>query len=184
MTIHEALAALHTLTDLPEARRRYLAVLAADAPTDADRKLIVVKARHECRTVRENLSADLRAEFDARRVAVAERAQRPAEVPQKPSQRRFPTPDGIRYPASRPVVITWTSPTKISEPVKVDRRPLVGKAPEKKNTLEKKPKAVPVIAHGTLSGYTNGKCRCPACAEVWRDYSREYARGRSKRKQK
>ncbi len=29
--------------------------------------------------------------------------------------------------------------------------------------------------HGTIGGYSNHKCRCDACAKVWRDYCRELA---------
>lgn len=31
---------------------------------------------------------------------------------------------------------------------------------------------------GTITSYTKGKCRCPACAEAWRDYQRTYMRER------
>lgn len=31
---------------------------------------------------------------------------------------------------------------------------------------------------GTITSYTKGKCRCPACASAWRDYQRTYMRER------
>lgn len=55
--IPEALAAIRDLDALPEARRHFLCVLAADALTDADRALIVMKAGDEERRVRRNLEA-------------------------------------------------------------------------------------------------------------------------------
>jgi hypothetical protein len=30
--------------------------------------------------------------------------------------------------------------------------------------------------HGTVSGYTNLKCRCEPCRKAWREYMREYLR--------
>ena len=30
--------------------------------------------------------------------------------------------------------------------------------------------------HGTLGGYSNYKCRCPSCKEVWNTHSKEYRR--------
>ena len=62
----DALAAIRHLDALPEPRRRYLTMLAADARTDADRALIVLEARCENRRTRQQAEADLKAEFQAR----------------------------------------------------------------------------------------------------------------------
>ena len=36
----------------------------------------------------------------------------------------------------------------------------------------------PVVEHGTILGYTNGRCRCKKCRLAWREYMRDYRRRR------
>lgn len=46
-------------------------------------------------------------------------------------------------------------------------------------------KEVHAAKHGTLSRYTNNKCRCEACVKIYREYDRKkQARYRAERKEK
>jgi hypothetical protein len=184
MEISEALTAIRELEAIPEARRRYLAALVGTAPTDAERALIVLNARHECRTVREKTEADLRAELAARRDWAARNPQRPAEGLPGPSKRRYTMAEGVRFPEHRPVSVRYAAPTKTA-PEKPERKPM--NTPVRHHGSEKKRPAVvppPVIQeekstkkparrrqpeakHGTVHRYNGTKnrppCRCDSC---------------------
>ena len=162
MRIPEAVAALRSLDALPDARRRYLCVLAARAATDTERSRIVLEARRESRRVRENLTAALRAEFTARTQSATRAASRPVEPAERPTGSRYADADGMRYPEPRPVTISWTQPTKTGHPKA--RAEGVGKnreyveEPPRKNRPE----------HG-LTGYNKRKCRCEVCVQAKKD---------------
>lgn len=163
MEISEALTAIRELEAIPEARRRYLATLVGTASTDADRALIVLNARHECRTVRENTEADLKAELASRRDWAARNPQRPPEERTQPSRRRYTMAEGVRFPEHRPVSVRYVAPTK-SAPEKPEHRPLNApvrhhgsEAPQAE--VKKSRKRSP--AHG-ITAYNKG-CRCEIC---------------------
>jgi len=66
VNISDAVSTLRKLDALPELRRRHLVVLAADAPTDADRARLVMMARRENIEVRYAIEAALKAEYSQR----------------------------------------------------------------------------------------------------------------------
>lgn len=169
MIISEALRVLRALDALPEPRRRYLCALAADAPTDAQRARIVLEARHECRTVRENLSAALSADLDARRDWAMRNPRGPSEPPQGPSKRgmRSAAEEGTTHPGPRPISVRYVTPTKaMTERHKQARRKLNEPVRHHGSLPAEKP-----ITHGTSSGYRSG-CRCDSCRE-WKAQSRK-----------
>lgn len=165
----DALSAIRSLDALPVPRRRHLAALALDAPTDPDRARIVRHAREEERRVRENLEADLKADHAARAAWTQRTAERPSEAPQRSSQRVDRTESTT--PAHRPVTVTWGEPTRTATAQQVrERRPLNGpvrhhgseSSTPAKPKPEPKPRALP--DHGTLGRYQNPHaCRCSLC---------------------
>jgi hypothetical protein len=85
MNTLDALAAIRRLDALPEARRRYLAVLAADAPNDTYRARIVMMAKRENIEVRDAteraVNADSTPVLDGPRITL-NAPQRPLKRPQ------------------------------------------------------------------------------------------------------
>lgn len=174
MEISDALAALRELDALPDARRRYLAALAADAPNDADRARLVFLARYENRRVREQTEADLKADYAARAALADYSVEHPEEGPQKPGGVRRWHEDDVTYPQARPVTISWTTPTKTApEQVPPKRRRLNepvrhhGSSPGRNETPKPKPEPKPprpLPEHGTVTRYQLPHlCRCDSC---------------------
>ena len=173
MEISDALTALRDLDALPELRRRYLTMLAADARTDADRALIVVKARDEERRVRADLEAALKADYAARARWAAGNPPKLSKAPQRPSRRGqlVGAEPGTTHTGPRPVTITYGPITrKATEKQKQERKPLMGKnrvyptapaEPVAKVKPEPRPrKQAP--EHG-LTAYNKNRCRCEIC---------------------
>lgn len=181
MNLQDALAAIRDLEALPLPRRRHLAILVADAPTDAERARLVFVARDENRRVREQAEADLKARYAARAAMADYNAEHAADEPERPVRVRRWEGDGITYPEPRPLTISWTTPTKAApEQMPSKRRPLNGpvrhhgsspgrnETPKPKAKPEPKPKTEP--EHGTLTRYQKPwYCRCPLCREVKRE---------------
>lgn len=173
MQITDALLALRQLDALAEPRRRHLCMLAADARTDADRELIVVKARDEQRAVRANLEAALKADYTARARWAADNPAKPAESAQRLSKRGqlVGAEPGTTHTGPRPVTVTWGPITRTATEEQVrERKPLMGR-----NRVYPTAPAVPVAkvkpepAHGTLTRYQRPwQCRCSLCREVKR----------------
>lgn len=168
MTIPDALSAIRKLDALPDARRRHLSMLAADAPRDSDRARIVLEARHEAREARAQTEATLKADYRARTEWALRNPQRLAEARQEPSRRRFVMDDEVRTPAPRPVTTRWTTPTKIAtaptkrpEKIGANHRERVAE-PLPPGTLKVNPNTGRPVNHGKTSGYQAG-CRCEAC---------------------
>lgn len=182
MELSNALRAIRSLTDLPEARRRHLAVLAADTRTDAERARLVFLAREEDRRVRENLEAALKADHAARAAHAQAIAERPSETPQCPSKRVDRT-EGTT-PEHRPVTVTWGPATKTATAEQVrERRPLMSvnrryddQRPKAPATPKPEPKPRPEAQHGSLTLYQKG-CRCEMCRA-----SKASANGREREK--
>lgn len=158
VNIQDALAAIRQLDALAQPRRRHLAVLAADARTDADRALIVAMARRENIEVRWTLEQATTAEFAERARWTERNPQRLPESHTEPSKRRYGLAEGVRFPAHRPVLVSWTTPTKTGNQ-QPERRPLftANKKYDDPAPIEKP------IQHGTSTAYNRDKCRCDAC---------------------
>lgn len=167
MNTPDALAALSELAALSQGRRHYLATVVATAPTDQDRARIVMMARRENIDRRWATEHALKAELDDRREWAARNPLRPAEGPQRPSQRLVRTDDTT--PKHRPVVVTWGLVTKTAkvEPV----RPEGIGTNRVYNDAPKTPD--PTRTHGIVSTYNWG-CRCTPCSEASASYGREY----------
>lgn len=193
MNTLDALAALRRLDALPEARRRYLCVLATDARTDAERARIVLEARHEQRPVRADLEASLKAQY-AERAALADYSvEHPENEPQRPAGVRRWHEDDVTYPEPRPVTIRYVEPTKTAPAnVPPKRRPLNGPVRHHGSSPGRNVKpAEPVArqkvepAHGTLTRYQRPwQCRCPLCREVKRQSNARHNAKRAERSPK
>lgn len=175
MDTPEALAALRTLAALPLLRRQYLASLVATAPTNQDRNRIVVMAKRENTDQRWATEQALKAEFSARREWASRNRERPAEGPQKPSQRGERVERGdSATPTHRPVSVRYVEPTKTATPEQArERRPLM--APNRRYEPEQVPSKTPHTGrtHGIVSTYNHG-CRCDACSEASKRHGRAY----------
>lgn len=172
MDVLTALAAIRQLDALPEARRRYLAVLAADARTDADRARIVFEARHEDRRVREKADADFSAELQTRARWADRNPQRLPESHTEPSKRRYGLAEGVRFPAHRPVIVSWTPSAKTGTQ-QPERRPMNGPVRHHGSEPGTKDLQFPTRKHGTAGTYNLG-CRCDPCCTASAEYGRAY----------
>lgn len=157
MDTHAAVTALRTLDALPEARRRYLAALAASAPTDQDRARIVVMARRENIDQQWATEQALKAEFDARRSWMPRSPERPAEAPRKPSRRIVRTDDTT--PEHRPVTVRFVVPRQVATVERARPEGIGG------NHVYDRPVPAPEakpMKHG-ITGYNQHGCRCELC---------------------
>jgi hypothetical protein len=168
MNTLDALAALRELDVLAEPRRRHLCMLAADAPTDAERARLVFQARHEARQVRAQAEAALKAELAERARWAEDHAERPVEGPLRPSRRGqlIGAEEGTTHAGPRPVVVTYGPITRTAtEKQKQERKPLMGanrKYPSAP-APEVKVKAPRPLKHGLASTYNHHGCRCDEC---------------------
>lgn len=174
MKTPDALAVLRSLDALPVPRRQHLAVLVATAPSDDERARLIWFARQENRHARDAVETDLRAELSLRDQYAARNPPRPIEASQARPNARSKV-EGLGNPEPRPVVITFTTPTKTGpapEPV----RPMFAK---KDASAAQKDKPEP--EHGTLSRYQNFRCKCARCRDAKRQsYLRYKARLRER----
>ncbi|BFM23075.1 hypothetical protein CHE218_01170 [Microbacterium sp. che218] len=137
MNLQETVVALHA-TKLPRLRQRQLTREAAHAPSDAARAILVSRARYEAQRSTEEHFATVRADMLARWENAREReGYEPPPVVPKPRPREFPE--------ARPVVVTWTAPSK-PDIIRPERRSeIVGanRSVRVKATRTPGPKAVP-----------------------------------------
>ncbi|WP_341954552.1 hypothetical protein [Microbacterium sp. LWH13-1.2] len=168
MNFSDAVSALYELDALPELRRRYLTMLAADAQTDVDRALIVVKARDEERRVRADLAVSLKAEFADRARWAASNPPKPSGAAQKPVGGRRWTEEGTTHDGPRPVIVTWGPITRTPTEEQIrERRSLMGQNKKyvDKPVAKVKPEPRPrkqAPEHG-LTAYNKNRCRCDVC---------------------
>lgn len=169
MNTLDALAAIRRLDAVPEARRRYLAILIADAPSDADRARIVTMAKRDNIEVRYAIEAALKAEFSERARWAERNPERPAELPQRPSRRGqlVGAEEGTTHSGPRPVTVRYVQPTKTANETQTrERRPLMGQNKQyadKRVPVRKEPKPRKQAPEHGLSAYSNRGCRCDVC---------------------
>lgn len=163
----DALAAIRQLDALPEVRRRYLAVLAADAPSVSDRARIVMMAQRENIEVRYATERAVNAELNSRARWAEDHPERPAEAPQKATGGRRWAEEGVSYPGPRSVTVRHVEPTKTAtEKQTRERRPLMGqnkKYADKQVPVPTEPKPRKQAPEHGLTGYAKRGCRCDIC---------------------